>query len=83
MPPFEPPVRCHDEKGVEIAEEHVAGLRLLAHAGNLFEQPMNFEAAEVGGQRQAGLGTEAILATLVCELRNRSATRISCQTMAL
>ena len=48
------------EKGIDVAENYFAGFRFLADAGHMLEQPANFQAAEVGAERQPGLGPEAV-----------------------
>ncbi len=50
-----------DEKGVNVAEDRVAGLGQLAHAFYIFENPSDFQAAEIRCKRQPGLGTKTVL----------------------
>ena len=57
-----------DDPGVHGAEEDVAGLGALAQALDVVEQPAGLGTGEVGGQRQARLAAEAVLADVAAEL---------------
>ena len=57
-----------DAPGVHVAEHQVAGLGLLAGAGDVVQDPADLGAGEVGGQREADLRPEAVLAALLGEL---------------
>ncbi len=59
-----------DEEGVDVAEEQVAGFGCGARAGHMVENPAELEAAEIGGQRQAGAGAIAVLPAVGAELGN-------------
>ena len=48
------------EKGIDVAENDFAGFGLLSDAGHVVEQPADFQAAEIGTEREAGLGAKAI-----------------------
>ena len=65
------PGQIPGEPGIHRAEQHLAGLRLLARAGNGLEQPDELQAREISGERQAGLGAQPILAALRGEARDQ------------
>ena len=58
------PGQAPQQEGIDIAEQQLARFGLLARAGDMVQQPADFQRAEVGGQRQAGLGAEAVRAAL-------------------
>jgi len=60
----EPP----QQEGIDITEQHLARFRPLARAGEMVQQPADFQRAEIGGERQPGLGAEAAGAALAREL---------------
>src|SRR5207237_6766750 len=57
-----------DAPGVDVAEDQVAGLGLLAGTIDVVEDPTHLGAGEVGGQREADLRPEAILYAVGGEL---------------
>src|SRR5690606_16909891 len=57
-----------DDPGVHGAEEDLATFGALAQALDVVEQPADLGAGEVGGQRQAGLAAEPVLAGVAAEL---------------
>ena len=60
------------------------GLGPLARAVDVVEDPADLRAREVGGERQAGLLAEAVLAAVGARARRQSlSVRVSCQTIAL
>ena len=67
-PPFGPPVRFQMHHVSHVAEQQVAGLGLGARAVDVVEDPLDLRPGEVGRQRQAGLGAEAVLAAVLGEL---------------
>src|SRR4029077_17130076 len=60
-----------DQKSIDIAKQKIAGLGLCACARNLFENPANLEATEIGGERKAGLRAIAVLSATRGELGYR------------
>ena len=48
------------QKRIDVAENYFAGLGLLSDARHMIEQPADFQAAEIGAERQAGLGAKAV-----------------------
>src|SRR6185312_2130242 len=56
------------EKGIDVAENYLAGFRFFPDAGHMLEQPADFQAAEVGAERQASLGPKAVSPTFARKL---------------
>src|SRR4029077_414740 len=50
-----------DQKSIDIAKQKIAGFSLCACARNLFENPANLEATEIGSERKASPGAIAVL----------------------
>ncbi len=71
QPSARPAGQVPDEPRIDRAEQGVAGLRRLARAGDVGEQPVQLEAGEIARQRQAGLGAQAILAAVGREARHQ------------
>ena len=59
------------KKGIDVAEEKVAGLGLFARFGDVIEQPADFEGAEIGGERESGLRAEAVGSPVAGEFGDR------------
>ena len=57
-----------DQKSIDVAKQQIAGFRLCARARDIFENPANLKATEIGGQRQTGMGAIAILSAMGSEL---------------
>ena len=74
---------CHSSQRIDRAEQQVAGFRAAPRVGHIVEQPVQLQRAEIAGQRQAGLGAEAILAAIAAYSATSGSTRVSCQTSAL
>ena len=49
-----------DEPRLDRAEQQLAALRTLTRAGDVFEQPVDLRAGEIGVDDEAGLGAEGI-----------------------
>ena len=60
-----------DQPGVDRAEREVARLGTPARARHVVEQPAQLQAAEVAGERQAGLRAEPVLAAVARILRHQ------------
>src|SRR5208337_5073672 len=60
-----------DEKRIDIAKQQVAGFGLLACVRDIFENPANLQATEIGGQRKPGLGAITVLSAMRSELLYR------------
>src|SRR5260370_21407182 len=58
------------EKGIDISKQQLARCGFLSGARNIFEQPAQLQAAEVGAQRQSGLLPEAGLSAFAGEARD-------------
>ena len=59
-----------EQECVDGAEQNVARFRLLARAGHVVQHPANLQGAEVGRQREAGLGAKAVGAAGARQLGN-------------
>ena len=53
-----------EEEGVDVAEEEVADFGAVAGSFDVVENPGDLEAGEVGGEGEAGLFAEAVLAAV-------------------
>src|SRR6202140_5603384 len=60
-----------DQKSIDVAKQKVAGFSLCEGARNLFENPANLEATEIGSERKAGPGAIAVLSAKHSELGHR------------
>ena len=49
------------QPAIDGAEERIAALGIRAQPIDMVEQPLDFGTREIGGQRQAGAGAEAVL----------------------
>ena len=58
------------QKRIDVAKNYVAGLGLLSRASHMIEQPSDFQSAEIGAERKAGLCSKAIGAAVPGELSN-------------
>ena len=56
-----------NQPGVDGAKQRVAVLGVLAQPGHIVEQPTHLGPGEVGGQREAGLRAEAVLAAFLAK----------------
>ncbi len=56
------------QKRINVAKNHVAGFSELPNAGHMFEQPADFQAAEVSAERQSSLGAKAVRAAVAGKL---------------
>ena len=63
-----PPVKFHVSQAIDGAEQRVTGFGLRAGVGHVVQQPAQFEAGEIAGERQAGLGAEAVLTAVAREV---------------
>ncbi len=57
-----PSGKVPEQKGIDVAEEQIAALGGRLGTGNVLQQPLQFERAEVGAKWQAGLCAKPILA---------------------
>ena len=57
-----PPGKLPDEVGVDVAKDDVALLSKRANAGNIFQDPLDLQAGEIGRERKAGLAAILVLA---------------------
>jgi hypothetical protein len=48
------------QKGIDVAEDYVAGFSLPAHAWRMLEQPADFQTAEVRAEWKPGLASKAV-----------------------
>ena len=56
------------QEGINVAEDDVACLRQFPRTLHMFENPANFQSAEISGQRQPGLPAKAVLPSASCHL---------------
>ena len=59
-----------DQPAVDVAEQRVAGLRPSRARRAHYPGARQLEAGEIAGERQAGLGAEAVLAAVAGEMRD-------------
>jgi hypothetical protein len=69
--PAHPARQLPYQKSVYVAEEQLSGFSCSPNSRNIFQQPANFESAEIGRERKAGLFTKAVLAALLRKFCNR------------
>src|SRR5215469_1722163 len=58
------------QKCIDGSENNIAGFGALPRALDVFENPLNLERAEVGGQRQPGSPADEISPALMLQLRD-------------
>ena len=68
---MQPAGEIPQHEGVDVAEQQVARFGAGARAGDVVQNPADLERAEIGGQRQAGLGAEAVAAAIARQFRHR------------
>jgi hypothetical protein len=71
-PPFGPAGQVPDQPRVDVAERQVAGLGRARAPSTLSSIQLDLRPGEVGGERQADLGAEAVLAAVGRQLVARS-----------
>ncbi len=59
------------QPGIDRAEQQIALFRTQPRVGDVVQQPAQLQRAEIAGQRQAGLGTETVLAAVSRVIRHQ------------
>jgi len=71
-----------EQKGVNVTEYGIARLGQFPYALHVFENPADFQAAEIRCERQPGLAAETILPACFCQLADVVRDPRVCHTRA-